>query len=59
MDWKCSMKNKIQSESQVTAEQTVTHFPETKKTKGRANINSSKQNGTGFVPNDPAYIYNF
>ena len=24
-----------------------------------ANINSSKWNGTGFVPNDTAYIYNF
>lgn len=59
MDWKCGMKNKIWSESQVTAGQTVTHFPETEKTKGRTNINSSKQNGTGFVPNDTAYIYNF
>ena len=53
------MKNKIWSETQVTAGQTVTHFPETEKTKGTANINSSKQNGTGFVPNDTAHIYNF
>lgn len=59
MDWKCGMKNKIWSETQVTAGQIVTHFPETEKTKGTANINSSKQNGTGFVPNDTAHIYNF
>ena len=33
MDWKCGMKNKIWSESQVTAGQVVTHFSETEKTK--------------------------
>lgn len=59
MDWKCGMKNKIWSESQLTARQIVTHFPETEKTKGRANMNRSKQNGTGFVPYNTAYIYNF